>query len=551
MAALLASAALPAAGQPLASPSPGTGAERPPAPLAERPQPPAAPDSPRASLARYLDLCRDGGYAEAARYLDLPESEAARGALLARRLKAVLDRHLWVDLDSVSPLAGGDPDDGLPAATDEIGRLAAGSGPREPVRLRRLEDPDEPRWLFAQATVRQIDRWYEALPDRWLRERLPEFLLRPGPRELLRWQWGALVLLFPVALLLGRLLAGLARRLLARFLARTRPAWDDAIASRLVGPATLAFALAAARLLVPALGLYAPAEAFVGRLLRSAALLTLFWAMWRVVDVAREALWSSAWARTSASALSLISVGGRLAKLIVAAFGLVAALSELGYPVAGMLAGLGLGGLALALAAQKTVENLFGSASLALDRPFGVGDFVKVEDFVGTVEAIGLRSTKFRTLDRTLVSIPNGRLADMRLESYSARDRMRLACTLGLVYGTTAEQLRRVLHGLEEVLRSHPRIWPEAVVVRFKEFGACSLDVEVMAWFETPDWSEFQLIRQEVLLRFMEVVERAGTSFAFPTRTVHVVGGTPLAAERGAAANGGSGDAARRAAAEA
>lgn len=207
------------------------------------------------------------------------------------------------------------------------------------------------------------------------------------------------------------------------------------------------------------------------------------------------------------------------------ALALVAVLSELGYPVAGLLAGLGIGGIAVALAAQKTVENLFGSLAMAADPPFGLGDFVRIEDFVGTVEAIGLRSTKIRTLDRTLVSLPNGRLADMRLESLAARDRMRLACTVGLVYGTSAEQMRSVLQGLEEVLRAHPRIWPDAVVVRFKELGPFSLDIEVMAWFQTSEWAEFQLIRQEVLLRFMEVVDRAGTSFAFPTRTVHLVSG--------------------------
>jgi MscS family membrane protein len=143
------------------------------------------------------------------------------------------------------------------------------------------------------------------------------------------------------------------------------------------------------------------------------------------------------------------------------------------------------------------------------------------------VEAIGLRSTQIRTLDRTLVTFPNGRLADMRLETFAARDRMRLACIIGLVYETSPAQMRAVLAGLEEALRSHPRIWPDAVVVRFKEFGASSLDVEVMAWFQTPEWSEFQLVRQEVLLRFMEVVESAGTTFAFPTRTLHLAGGWP------------------------
>jgi MscS family membrane protein len=110
----------------------------------------------------------------------------------------------------------------------------------------------------------------------------------------------------------------------------------------------------------------------------------------------------------------------------------------------------------------------------------------------------------------------------MRVESYTARDRMRLACTLGLVYDTSASQMRDVLEGLERVLRDHPKIWPDTVVVRFKEFAASSLDIEVMAWFLTRDYGEFQEFRQEVLLGFMDVVERAGTSFAFPTHTVHV-----------------------------
>jgi MscS family membrane protein len=275
--------------------------------------------------------------------------------------------------------------------------------------------------------------------------------------------------------------------------------------------------------LTRSLGLYAPAEALARRTLGTLGLVALFWALWRGIGVIGGALRGAHWATGNPSAQSILSIGIRLGRVVTLALGAVAVLSSLGYPVAGLLAGLGLGGLAFALAAQKTVENLFGSLSLAIDAPFRVGDFVKIEDFVGTVEAIGLRSTNIRTLDRTLVSIPNGRLAEMRVESYSVRDRLRLACTVGLVYGTSASQMRQVLEGLEAVLRAHPLIWPEAVIVRFKELGASSLDIEIMAWFRTSDWSKFQLIRQEVLLQFLQIVEGAGTGFAFPTRTVHVV----------------------------
>jgi MscS family membrane protein len=232
-----------------------------------------------------------------------------------------------------------------------------------------------------------------------------------------------------------------------------------------------------------------------------------------------------AWTKDRPATRSLLPLIARVSKIFLLAVAFVALLSELGYPVASLVAGLGIGGLAVALGAQKTLENLFGAFSLGADQPFCEGDFVRIDDLVGTVEYIGLRSTRVRTLDRTLVSIPNGKLADMRLESFAMRDRLRLACTIGLVYGTSAAQVRAVLAGLEGVLRQHPKIWPDTVIVRFTAFAESSLNLEVMAWFQTVDWAEFLVIREETLLGFMEVVEHEGTSFAFPTRTIHLVTG--------------------------
>jgi MscS family membrane protein len=504
-------------------------AQTPPAPSPEpgveagETQAETSPDSPRAALSEFLRLCREGRYQDAGRYLHAPD-DAGRAAL-ARRFKAVLDRHLWLDLELVSNAPEGDTADGLPQGGDEIGSIPLAQG-KQPVRLTRRPEGHEPRWVFSRSTVARIDAWYGELPDRWIREILPDALLRPGPRELLWWQWLALPVMALVAWGLGNALGWITHKALARAFARTRTDWDDELLHRLDGPVRLGWTLLVLRGMLPWLGLYAPARAFTGGLLGAVGAATLFWGLWRAADLVGTAL-TQAWGAQSPSARSLLSIGTRLAKALVLAAGLLAAIAELGYPVAHLLAGLGLGGLAFALAAQKTVENLFGSVSLAVDQPFRVGDFVKVQDFVGTIEAIGLRSTSIRTLDRTLVSIPNGQLADQRLESYSARDRMRLACIVGLVYGTTAAQMRDVLEGLERVLRAHPKIWPEAVVVRFKEFASSSLDIEIMAWFQTPDWAEFQLIRQNVLLDFMEVVEAAGSSFAFPTRTVHVVNEAP------------------------
>jgi len=357
----------------------------------------------------------------------------------------------------------------------------------------------------------------------WLERVLPEPLLREGPRDLLWWQWVALPLGALLAAGAGWLLGLLVRRLLGQVLARARTAWDARLLDRLAGPITLLCALGAAALLLSGLGLPAGAEETVGRGLHAGAYFVFFWAGFRAVDLAFRLVAASPWGGAHAVGVSLLPIARKISKVVLVAIGVIAILTELGYPVASLLAGLGIGGLALALAAQKTVENLFGSLAISIDQPFRVGDFVRVDDVQGTVESVGLRSTRIRTLDRTLVSIPNGKLADMRTESFAARDRLRLACSVSLVYGTTAAQMRAVLEGLEAVLRGHPRIWPDDVRVRLAALADSSLEIEVMAWFRTADWNEFLAIRQEMLLRFMEVVERCGTELAFPTRTVHLV----------------------------
>jgi MscS family membrane protein len=491
--------------------------------------------SPRAALRRYLALARAGDFDRAAELLEIPESSNVPPRDLARQLKAVLDRNVWFDLDDVSGLAAGDTTDGLPRGVDQIAAIRGTDGATQPVRLRRVDGAlvaSGVAWRFTAGTVARVPGWYAALGDRWLIEHLPAVLLRPGPFEVLWWQWIALSILVPLAVLVGSMASRLAATVLRRGARRTANEWDDAVVDRLAAPLAAAGALVTIAAVVGALGLYQPAAAAGYRVLRAAFLVVFFWALWRLVDVARHVASRTTWALTVASSRSLLPLGARTAKVLVLAIATVAILSLLGYPVASLVAGLGLGGLALALAAQKTVENVFGAFSIGVDQPFREGDFVKIEEFVGTVEAIGLRSTRFRTLDRTLITIPNGRLADMRLESFTARDRLRLATVIGLVYETTASQLRAVLAGFERALREHPRVWPGAIVVRFAAFGASSLDIEIMAWFETTDWSEFQLIRQDVLLRFMDVVEDAGSSFAFPTQTIHLASDARAAAGR-------------------
>jgi MscS family membrane protein len=484
------------------------------------------PDSPRASIEAYLAAANSGEWEKAARYLALPENDVPRGAVLAERLKAVLDKHLWFDLEKISPESAGDRDDGLSAGVEKVGEIPVGNDRTQPVYLVRRSDDQGRYWAFSPNTVRRIDAWYDRLEDRWIREHLIALnldrLLLVGPFGLLWWQWLAVPLLIVGAWVLGRLLGGLTRRILGRLFARTRAEWDDRLLTSVGPPLTLAWGLLLFSAALPSLGLTAKAEGLFRELVSAGVVIVLFWALWRSVRVFTDLLVASPWAVDSPSAQNLLKIAANISRGLIVGVGALAVLAAFNYPVTTLLAGLGIGGLAFAFGAQKTVENLFGSISLAVDQPIRVGDFVKVQDFVGTVEEIGLRSTRIRTLDRTVISIPNGSLSDQRLETFAARDRMRLATTIGVEYSTTHEQMNKVLEGFERVLREHPKIWPDAVIVKFKEFGASSLDIEIMAWFQVPTWGDFQQCRQEVLLGFMQVVEGAGTGFAFPTRTVHL-----------------------------
>ena len=486
---------------------------------AEPPKPPAAPtateeeatDSPRVSMRSYYDLSERGRWDEAAIYLDLPRGTEKRGPELASKLYAVLSQRLLVHPEQLSPLAKGRGTDGLPPGTEELGKINDAKGHPVAIRIVRHEAraaDDEARWVFAQSTVSHVDALYAALRDRWVREHLPEALLVFGPLNLYYWQWLALPLLTALALALGRVLmlgsAGVAKRLLPKH------PWSERLIRGLKGPVTVGFGLALVAIAIPYLALTLAAEDIVQRVLRAFAYLTFFWGLLRGVSVLGDELLMADWARTRPTARSLSSVAVSLGKLIVGAFALMVALSELGYPVTSVIAGLGIGGVALALAAQKTVENLFGSLSILADQPFRVGDTVRVDTIEGTVETIGLRSTRIRTADRTLVVWPNGKLADMRIESLGPRDRIRFATKLPLARGTSTDQVKAVVAAVQLALVGHAKVRTEEVFVRFSAIGEASYDVDASAPIETIDAAEFGKIREELLLLCLDAVSKSG-----------------------------------------
>jgi MscS family membrane protein len=229
------------------------------------------------------------------------------------------------------------------------------------------------------------------------------------------------------------------------------------------------------------------------------------------------------------------SLNAHLIRLVARTFGIVAVIaiiiyvsSQLGAPLYGLVAGLGVGGIAIALAAQPTIENFIGSLNLFADRPVRVGDFCRFGEDptpdwqrVGTIESIGLRSTKIRGIDDSVTTIPNADFSKMHIVNYAIRRRRLLLTVLGLRYETTEDQLRFVLVTLRDMLLAHPRIIDDEPRVRFAGFGDFSLNVEIRVNINTQDRNEFRAIREDIYLRVMKIVKDAGTGFAFPSRTVY------------------------------
>lgn len=358
--------------------------------------------------------------------------------------------------------------------------------------------------------------WVEAMPS-WLR--------RPVLGNSV-WKWLALAALAGAYLVLLRLFYLFSRQETDRpFLQALR---------RLALPMFVFLATPASALLaLVTINLFGPPASVVG----SVATLVLFtsgaWLAWRAAPVVAEAVIASPNIPTEGVDAYLIRISMRLLGLAAAAALLSVGADRLGVPVYGIVAGLGVGGLAIALAAQPTVENLIGSLSLFADKPARVGDFCRYGDDVGTIEAIGIRSTRIRGLDRSLTTIPNAVLSKMSIVNLTQRDRMLIRTVVGVRYETTPEQLRFLLAGIRETLLAHPRVEQDAMRVRLVGFGPSSLDLEVFAYASTSLWHEFLAIREDVLLRIMDVIERSGTSIAFPSQTLYLASDGGVDREKG------------------
>jgi MscS family membrane protein len=230
---------------------------------------------------------------------------------------------------------------------------------------------------------------------------------------------------------------------------------------------------------------------------------------------------------------ALVRLTARVVAIAAAIYLAVYAAERLGVPIAPLLAGLGVGGLAIALAVRPTLENAIGGFVLFADRPVRVGEFCLFGDKTGTIEEIGLRSTRIRGLDRTVITVPNAEFSQMQIVNFTRRDRMLYQVTLNLRYETPPDQLRHVMAGICEMLLHHERVLPDPMRVRFLGFGPSSLEVEIFAYVSVSDYNVYLGVREDLNLRIMEIVAASGTGFALPSQTVYLGRDRGVHPERG------------------
>jgi MscS family membrane protein len=481
--------------------------------------------TPKAAAALFVELTGGGDYQGAARLLDLravePSRQAEEGRRLARRLALILGRIRSGGFGRLSNDELGAPERDVPDDEEVIARSQLG-GAETQLRLKRYRREDGSQvWLFSSDTVEDVDQLYRHTGYGWAGDYLPPVFFRVSLWQVQLWQG--------IALLVGALLSWIAGIFLGFFtrkgalkLARmTKWDWDDRVVDATKGPLKLIY-FAVGMLVVSGLvALAAGPQAVVLRICKLFTVLGIGWFFVRVVDVAADILHDLFKKREDEMGMAMVPVARRIFKPIMILLVLIFALQNAGMNVAGLLAGLGIGGLALAMASKTTVENMLGGITIAFDRPFRVNDFIRVGDLLGTVEEVGLRSTRIRTLDRTLVTIPNGQMVDSRVENFAKRDRIRLLMTIGVQYDTSREQLQFIIDEINRVLLAHPMVYHEVIRVRFAGFADSALEVEIVTFITTTDYTEFTAVREALMLEISRVVEAAGAEFAFPSRTIY------------------------------
>jgi MscS family membrane protein len=506
-----------------------------PAPVAASSDP-LGRDTPSGTVLGFLQTAQNGDYKSAADYLQLSAvRRQSQGPELAQKLKVLMDRAFVGSLRRLSTSPEGSPTSG-PPDQQTIGMFSYGEAD-VPVVLIRVVDPNSGKiWVFSSETLAKVPELYDNLKTHQVESRLPQSLVRNAFLGMPLWQWLALLAAIPVALVLGSavvLLLAIPRRLWLKFRKRTNLHSYQEMHT----PLLVMFSALAHRAIAAYLGLPLLPRLYYYRIIGVLISIGFFWFLLRATGLTMHRLRTHEVIAGRTGTGTLMLLGERLVKALVAIVAVLATLGILGFNLTTVLAGLGIGGLAIAFAAQKTLENLFGGISVLADEVIRVGDFCRFGDRVGTVEDISLRSTRVRTLERTELSIPNGALATMNIENFTRRDKFLFNPTIAIRSETSADQLRYLLAEIRRMLYAHPKIESDSARIRFAGFDkGGGLNLEVFSYIITRDMAEFTAICEDVLLRITEAVEKSGSAFASPSRTISVARDSGLDKEKTAAA---------------
>jgi MscS family membrane protein len=432
----------------------------------------------------------------------------------------LMDRAFVGHLGRISTNPEGNPDLGV-LDQQTIGFFSVADSD-VPVVLVRVTDANSGKiWLFSTDTLSKVPELYDNVEAHQVETKLPQSLVRHFLLGMPLWQWLALMAAIPVAIVIGWavvLFLAIPRRLYLKY--KKRPNLHSY--SRLSKPLLLTFSAIAHRLIAGYFGLPLLPRFYYARTIWTLASIGFFWFLFRVITLVMERLRAHAIGIGRTGTGTLMVLGERLLKAVVGTLAILAILAIFGFNLTTVLAGLGIGGIAIAFAAQKTLENLFGGISVLADEVIRVGDYCKFGDRSGTVEDISLRSTRIRTDERTQLSIPNGAVAAMNVENISRRDRFFFNPSLNVRPETSPDQLRYLLAEIRRLLYEHPKVDTDTADIRLTGFGASALTLVITGYIPTRNFNEFAAIREDLLLRIMEIVRRSGSALAFPSQTLYL-----------------------------
>jgi MscS family membrane protein len=477
--------------------------------------------TPQSSIHNLLEACHASRFSLAAQYLDLSglslSARNSHGPELARDLCTLLNQNPRFEVNRLSTQSPGDLEDGLAPDKEDLATFELND---EPVTLQLSRENQQgiEVWVVSAPSVLRIPELSSSIKtNSAISSRLPQPLVRIQFVGTPLWIWIALVLAAVILSLLSRWLSSLFLMVMRPLAKRYAPNFEARQRFEVfTEPLRLILGIIAFRVVI---GFLAPSALLREYLIKLLFLLFIFGVsalVMRILDAISDHVISRLNARERALTYSVLPLGMRIVKICIFIVAVLIVLSAWGYNTNAILAGVGVGGIAVALAAQKTIENLFGGFSVISDRPVLVGDFCQVGGQIGTVEDIGLRSTRIRTLERTVVTIPNSQFSTMTLENFSKREKMWFHPALQLRPETPPDRVRAFMDAITKILQEHSMVDASGVPLRFTKITPQCLQLEIFAYVLTPDFNQYLIVQSELLLKFMDAAIDLEIGFAVP-----------------------------------